>query len=59
MAATRECPDEQIIVNQRCNLIIQYLERQNKDKCFQAQAESEKVKQKQNKALSNFFESEE
>lgn len=41
---SRECPDEQIIVNQRCNLIIQYLERQNKDKCFlAAQNEIEKV----------------
>jgi hypothetical protein len=32
--------DEQLIVNQRCNLIMQYLERQSKEKL---QFEAEKV----------------
>ena len=36
MASTREYPDEHIIVNQNCNLIIQYLEKTNRDQFITA-----------------------
>ena len=41
MTLNKDFPnDEQLIVNQRCNLIIHYLERQSKEK---SQMETEKV----------------
>jgi hypothetical protein len=31
LASTREYPDEQVIVNEQCNLIIQYLEKTSRE----------------------------
>lgn len=47
MTSSKECPSEQIIVNQRCNLIIQYLERQNRERILQSQNETERSKKRE------------
>lgn len=47
MTLNKDYNDEQIIVNQRCNLIIQYLERQNRDKMIQTLNESERGKKRE------------
>jgi hypothetical protein len=55
MTSSKECPSEQIIVNQRCNLIIQYLERQSRERLLQAQQQQNENDRGNKRELNQVF----